>query len=189
MMFDGAMEVRQRDLQATSVFGSVLCGALIGSILTSLLLLKLEIIPNGDKQGHMTFESLASIMLGVAAIVVGIILPLAGFFAFGFLRNDVKHKTEDFINDEIMHGKIHSRLEEAIRSNQKLVVDEIRSTFSDEQGLVRQYINSSVKEAFESLKAESQISDQNARAYTRKDDWGNEADDYGEDVVSTDIRP
>jgi hypothetical protein len=182
------MVKQNRDLSGIYVFGIVLCGFLLGAIVTGPVMARLELIPSGDKISHMSFESFASIMLGVAAIVVGIILPLAGIFAFGFLRNDVKHKTEDFISDDILKGHIHRRLEEAILATQNLVVDETRSIFADEQGLVRQFISASVKEAFEAIKAEAQINYQNKFLTDKKEEWGFEADDYGEKPISRDSK-
>ena len=133
------------------------------------MLLKLDIIPSGDKQSHMSFESLASIMLAVAAIVVGVVLPLAGIFAFGFLRSDVKHKTEEFMANEIQKGKFHKQVEDAINSALK-----------DEDGVLRQYINSSVTGAVEARIAVSQIEAQNTTTLRKQIEWGNEADEHGD---------
>ena len=182
------MAKQNRDLTGIDAFGIVLCGFMVGAVVAGPLMARLELVPSGDNVSHMTYESLASIMLGVAAIVVGVILPLAGIFAFGFLRNDVKHKTEDFISDDILKGLIHKRLEESILATRNLVVDETRSTFADEQGLVRQYISASVKEAFEALKAEAQINDQNKNLTGKKEEWGFEADEYGEKPISKDLK-
>jgi hypothetical protein len=172
------LEERRRDLQATSVFGSVLCGALVGSIFTGLMLLKLEIIPSGDKQDQMTFEGLASIMLGVAAIVVGIVLPLAGIFAFVFLQKDVVHKAELFLSNEIEKGKFREQVESAINSALK-----------DDGGVLRQYMSSAVSDAVDAKIAARQIENQNAKsqvepspisASRNKIEWGNEADEHGD---------
>jgi hypothetical protein len=182
------MAKQNRDLSGIHVFGIVLCGFLLGTIVAGPLMARLEFVPSGEKTSQMSFESLASIMLGVAAIVVGVVLPLAGIFAFGFLRNDVKHKTEDFISDDILKGRIHTRLEEAILATRNLVVDETRSTFADEQGLVRQYISASVKEAFETLRAEAQINDQNKILTDKKEEWGFEADEYGDKPTSKGLK-
>jgi hypothetical protein len=172
------LEKRHRDLQASSVFGIILCGALIGTIFTCLILLKLEIIPSGDKQGQMTFEGLASLMLGVAAIVVGVVLPLAGIFAFVFLQKDVLHKAEQYLANEIRIGKIREQVEVAINSALK-----------DENGVLRQYMSSAVSEAVDAKIAELQIETQNAKTPTNsnvssdlggKVEWGYEADEHGE---------
>lgn len=182
------MAKQSRDLSGIHVFGIVLCGCLLGAIVTGPIMMRLELIPSGDKLSHMSFESFASIMLGVAAIVVGIILPLAGIFAFGFLRSDLQHQAKVFIENDILGGHINRRLEEAIKSNNELTKEEIRSTFSDEQGLVRQYISASVKEAFETLKAEEQINDQNKILTDKKEEWGFEADEYGDKPTSKDLK-
>ena len=118
----------------------------------------------------MTFENLASIMLGVAAIVVGIVLPLAGGFAFVFLRGDIKYKVKKFISKQIKKGRIHRQVE-----------DVINSALKDEEGILRQYINAGVREAIAAQNATAQIEAQNAAQLGGKIEWGYEADEHGEE--------
>jgi hypothetical protein len=151
----------QRDLEGATVFGTLMCGFLLGFVVAGLVLLKLQAVPSENGQVKMSFESLASIMLGVAAIVVGIIVPLAGVFAFVFLRGDIKYRTEEFISQQIKEGEFNRQVEKAISDALK-----------DEQGILRQYIASAVEEEIAAQKAAGQL---------ETTDWGFEADEYGDE--------
>jgi hypothetical protein len=182
------MANQNRDLSGIHVFGIVLCGFLLGAIVAGPVMARLELIPNGDKLSHMSFESFASIMLGVAAIVVGIVLPLAGIFAFGFLRSDLKHQAEEYISNDILKGHINRKLEEAINSINERMTEEIRSTFNDQQGVVRQYIDFAVSEAKQSEIAGMQVNAENAAVASDSVEWGYEADEYGEKPISKGVK-
>jgi hypothetical protein len=127
------------------------------AILGGPVMMRLQLIPSAGAITPMSYESMVTIMLAVATLVVGIILPLAAIFAFVLLRLDVRHKAEDVIKKEIEEGRF-----------QKQVDDAISPLLKNAETVLNARIDQIIEEVRKSKSSPSNI------------DWGVEEDEYGE---------
>ena len=113
----------------------------------------------------MSYQDLVVILLMVATFVVGVVVPLAGVFAFVFFRRDIMQKTEELIEEEMKEkGKLRLAMEFATSK-----------AIEDEQGVVRQFLVGIVKKEVE-LQTSKTL---NASI----GEFGNEQDEYGDVIV------
>jgi hypothetical protein len=113
--------------------------------------------PGAGAVAAMSYESTVTIMLAVATLVVGIVLPLAAIFAFVVLRLDVRHKAEEVIKKEIEEGRF-----------QKQVDDAIRPLLKNAENV----LNSRIEQIIEEIRK--------SKSSSPKIDWGVEEDEYGD---------
>ena len=150
------------DIRSRSAFGILLCGVLIGVIVSVIAFVNFRIGENEPDVFSMSYQDLVVILLMVATFVVGVVVPLAGFFAFAFFRRDVRQKTEELIKEEMKEGgKLGLAMEAATNK-----------AFEDEQGVVRQFLVGIVKKEVERQTSKT--------LNVPTDDFGNEQDEYGD---------
>jgi hypothetical protein len=151
-IFRSEMSSRRRR-EHLEAFGIFSCGMISCAILGGPFMMRLELIPSAGAITPMSYESMVTIMLAVATLVVGVILPLSAIFAFVLLREDLRSKAKDIIKKEIEEGRFQKQVDDAISpllKNAKTVLD------------------ARIEEALKS-KSSSPITD-----------WGVEEDEYGE---------
>lgn len=150
--------MRQKDLTHSATFGAISCGALIGFIVACIT------IPRGNLIGDaMNSAETTAFVLGALTLVVGVILPLAGIFAFIFARRDALDRANECIVNAMKDGG-----ELNIAANKS-----IQTAITDEQGTIRAYIDKAIDEKIRAQLAQLRVE--------RGDPiWGDEADEYGE---------
>ncbi|MBK1870621.1 hypothetical protein [Taklimakanibacter albus] len=150
--------MRQKDLTHSAVFGTISCGVLIGFVSACLVL------PRGNFFGEtMNSGEVIALVLGALTLVVGVVIPLAGIFAFVFARREALDKANECIVDAMKDGG-----ELSVAANKT-----IQSAISDEQGTIRAYIDRAIDEKIRAQLAQLRVQRGDAI-------WGNEADEYGE---------
>ena len=153
------------DIRSRSAFGILLCGILVGVIVSVVAFLNLRFGENEPDVFSMSYQDLVVILLMVATFVVGVVVPLAGVFAFVFFRRDIMQKTEELIEEEMKEkGKLRLAMEFATSK-----------AIEDEQGVVRQFLVGIVKKEVE-LQTSKTL---NASI----GEFGNEQDEYGDVIV------
>jgi membrane-bound ClpP family serine protease len=153
------------DIRSRSAFGILLCGALVGVIGSIIAVLKLNVLKGGLDVTPMNYQDVLVIIMTAATFFLGVIIPLAGIFAFVFFRRDIRQKTEELIEEEMKEkGKLRSAMEAATNK-----------AIEDEQGVVRQFLVDIVKKEVERQTSKT--------LNVPTDDFGNEQDEYG-DVVA-----
>ncbi len=148
---------KQREMQTIEAFGIFGCGVIGCAMVGGPLMARLELIPGAAAVTAMSYESMVTIMLAVAAIVVGIVLPLAALFGFVLLRGDVRFKVEEVIKNEIKEGRI-----------QKQIDDAVSPLLANAENVLNARIDEIIEKA------------QRSKSTTPIIDWGIEEDEYGE---------
>jgi hypothetical protein len=146
-----------RNIRHLEAFGIFSCGMIACAIVGVLFMARLEVVPSAGAITPMSYESLVTIMLAVATLVVGIVLPLAALFGFVLLRHDVRYKAEAVIKNEIEQGRF-----------QKQVDDAIVPLLKNAETVLNARINEIIAEARKSKSASPNI------------DWGVEESEFGE---------
>ena len=147
----------QKARENLEAFGSFSCGAIACAMVGGPLLAHLQLVPAVGAVMTMSYESMVTIMLAVATLVVGIVLPLAALFGFVLLRHDVRYKAEAVIKNEIEQGRF-----------QKQVDDAINPLLKNAETVLNARIDQLIEEARKSKSSSPKI------------DWGVEEDEYGE---------
>lgn len=91
---------------------------------------KLTVVNGKMESQIMSYADMAAILLGVLTIVLAILVPLAGIFAFVVSRNQALEKAKECIEDAMKENGV------LIKTVQEL----IDRQFQDEQGVIRTYI-------------------------------------------------
>ena len=101
------------DIRSRSAFGILLCGVLIGVIVSVVAFAKLKLSENELGLPLMNYQDVLVVIMTAATFFLGVIIPLAGIFAFVLVRKDVTFKVEELVNNEMLET---GKLMNAVRS-------------------------------------------------------------------------